>query len=262
MNLTPTCLCVASRTLRTFPFRGNTPYLSLPTTPKPATARDLAESPSVRIRVQSREFLVPASLASSNFGIPFIFEVLLEVSFLFNWVCALNFIQLKMLSTIPHLLTFNNEGNFIESITDTHNEKKPYLKHFTVNSFGWSTCRITWLMNFSERVHFDPNCLACNVIDSLVCESNVGFSIRQLTNIQRWFFTYNRKHGCVVCKHIGTSFKSQFFNINSLLLPKLTWKGLIAIPPLFFFFTTSISLVTTWSVTLSTCLPPCQKFDK
>lgn len=152
---------------------------------------------------------------------------------------------------------------FIESITDTHNEKKKtYLKHFTVNSFGWSTCRITWLMNFSERVHFDPNCLACNVIDSLVWESNVGFSIRQLTNIQRWFFTYNRKHGCVVCKHIGTSFKSQFFNINSLLLPKLTWKGLIAIPPLFFFFTTSISLVTTWSVTLSTCLPPCQKFDK
>lgn len=136
MNLTPTCLCVASRTLRTFPFRGNTPYLSLPTTPKPATARDLAESPSVRISVQSREFLVPASLASSNFGIPFIFEVLLEVSFLFNWVCALNFIQLKMLSTIPHLLTFNNEGNFIESITDTHNEKNPYLKHFTVNSFG------------------------------------------------------------------------------------------------------------------------------
>lgn len=225
MNLTPTCLCVASRTLRTFPFRGNTPYLSLPTTPKPATARDLAESPSVRISVQSREFLVPASLASSNFGIPFIFEVLLEVSFLFNWVCALNFIQLKMLSTIPHLLTFNNEGNFIESITDTHNEKKTYLKHFTVNRFGWSTCRITWLMNFSERVHFDPNCLACNVIDSFVCESNVGFSIRQLTNIQRWFFTYNRKHGCVVCKHISTSFNGKFtftskthlerFNCNS-----------------------------------------------
>ena len=68
--LTVTCLCDASLTFNNLPRSGNTPYLSLPTTPRPDTANVLAESPSVRINVQSSEFLVPASLASSNFGTP------------------------------------------------------------------------------------------------------------------------------------------------------------------------------------------------
>ncbi len=58
-SLELTCLCVASLTLRIFPLSGNTPYRSLPITPKPDTARDLAESPSVRIRVQSEECFPP-----------------------------------------------------------------------------------------------------------------------------------------------------------------------------------------------------------
>lgn len=60
INVFPlTCLWEASLTLSIFPRRGNTPYLSLPTTPKPETASVLAESPSVRMSVQSIEFLLP-----------------------------------------------------------------------------------------------------------------------------------------------------------------------------------------------------------
>ena len=65
-----TCLCEASRTLRSLPLSGKTPYLSLPMIPRPATAKAFAESPSVKIKVQSPEFFVPASLASSNLGMP------------------------------------------------------------------------------------------------------------------------------------------------------------------------------------------------
>lgn len=54
-----TCLWEASRTLRILPLSGNTPYLSRPITPKPETAKDLAESPSVKISVQSKECLPP-----------------------------------------------------------------------------------------------------------------------------------------------------------------------------------------------------------
>ena len=39
-------------------------------------ARDLAESPSVMMRVQPREFLPPASLASSSLAMPRSFECL------------------------------------------------------------------------------------------------------------------------------------------------------------------------------------------
>lgn len=46
------------------------PYLSLPIAASPDTAIVLAESPSVNISVHSKDLLVPASLASSNFGIP------------------------------------------------------------------------------------------------------------------------------------------------------------------------------------------------
>jgi len=60
----------ASLTFKNLPLRGKTPYLSLPTISKPARASDLAESPSVKIIVQDSAYLVPASFASSSFGIP------------------------------------------------------------------------------------------------------------------------------------------------------------------------------------------------
>lgn len=71
-----TCLDEASRVFNNFPRNGNTPYLSRPTTESPETASALAESPSVKIKVQSLEFLVPASLASSSLGIPLSLECL------------------------------------------------------------------------------------------------------------------------------------------------------------------------------------------
>lgn len=46
------------------------PYLSLPMEAIPDTAIVLAESPSVNMSVHSSDFAVPASLASSNLGIP------------------------------------------------------------------------------------------------------------------------------------------------------------------------------------------------
>lgn len=110
-----TCLWVASRTLRTLPLRGKTPYLSRPITPRPATANDLAESPSVKIRVQPNEFFVPASLASSNFGIPFSFECFDPWHFFCSWVWALNLIQVKIPSMIPHLTDWREIGNRFEN---------------------------------------------------------------------------------------------------------------------------------------------------
>lgn len=65
-----TCFLVASRTFNSLPRNGNTPYRSRPTTPKPATASVLAESPSVRMSVQSSDFVVPAQFASSSLGTP------------------------------------------------------------------------------------------------------------------------------------------------------------------------------------------------
>jgi hypothetical protein len=64
------CLVDAYRTFKSLPFKGKTPYLSLPITSIPSIAKDLAESPSVNIRVQEVAFRVPASFASSSFGIP------------------------------------------------------------------------------------------------------------------------------------------------------------------------------------------------
>ena len=62
--------CLASRTLRSLPRSGKTPKLSRPTTVRPATASALAESPSVRMRVQSLAYLVPALFASESLGSP------------------------------------------------------------------------------------------------------------------------------------------------------------------------------------------------
>ena len=65
-----TAPCFASRTLRCFPRRKNTPKLSRPTSPSPATAGALAESPSVRISVQRDALLAPSLLASASLAMP------------------------------------------------------------------------------------------------------------------------------------------------------------------------------------------------
>jgi hypothetical protein len=61
---------LASRTLRSLPRSGKTPYSSRPMTLRPLMARAFAESPSVRISVHLSEPRPPALLASSSFGIP------------------------------------------------------------------------------------------------------------------------------------------------------------------------------------------------
>lgn len=89
-----TCLCEASRTFRSLPRSGNTPKWSLPTTLKPLTAKVLAESPSVRMRVHWLELRPPASLASSSLGIP---RILLDFDFwhfLLSWLWNPKFKQI------------------------------------------------------------------------------------------------------------------------------------------------------------------------
>mmetsp|Transcript_51855 Transcript_51855/g.112427 ORF Transcript_51855/g.112427 Transcript_51855/m.112427 type:complete len:259 (+) Transcript_51855:682-1458(+) len=153
---------------------------------RPATARAFAESPSVRISVQSCEFLLPASLASSSLGMPRIL-----VTFLAPRSCrprstfCFAFAQSRIISTTPLF--------------------------------------ITCFRNFSESSQAEPN-LDCFVVNvSLVCESNAGFSMRQLMKIQMWFFTL---------------------------------EGLISMPPRFFPLTTFRMASTTCSVTCTTWVPP------
>ena len=152
---THTCLCVASRTFSNLPLSGNTPYLSLPTTLRPAIAKDLAESPSVRIRVHSLECFVPASLASSSFGIPLSFECLELWHFLFNCAWALNFIQLNILSIIPHLLTWKyNSFLWVSKHTCTED----FLIHFWLNKLphttSWCCCSILDMSGYVTLVLF------------------------------------------------------------------------------------------------------------
>mmetsp|Transcript_13089 Transcript_13089/g.34634 ORF Transcript_13089/g.34634 Transcript_13089/m.34634 type:complete len:219 (+) Transcript_13089:2074-2730(+) len=147
------CFSVASRTLSTLPRSGNTPNLSLPTTLRPATAKALAESPSVRISVHSLEFLPPASFASSSFGTP-VSRVTFPV-FTFRafprLTCDLAIAAIRMRSTMPQ--------------------------------------EATSARNFSDSSHLDPN-LDCFVVSvSLVCPSKAGFSTRHLMKTQMWFRT-------------------------------------------------------------------------
>ena len=135
------CLTFASLTLRTLPFRGNTPYLSLPTSDNPAIAIDLAESPSVRISVHSCAFFVPAQLASSNLGTMILFFFLPSVFF-------------------RSLLSFLLLASNILSINSL-------FEHI-------------FLINLLDITGLDPNLLGAVIHLSLVCESNDGFSITQL----------------------------------------------------------------------------------
>ena len=68
---------------------------------RPATASVLAESPSVRMSVQSMEFLVPASLASSSLLTPLSLLVFLLVCAFFMSRSCLNLDHASTLSTIP-----------------------------------------------------------------------------------------------------------------------------------------------------------------
>lgn len=59
-------------------------------------------------------------------------------------------------------------------------------KDYSASGLFLSTC----LMNLSLRAHLDPKLFCCKVMFSLVWESKVGFSTRQLTNSHMWFFTW------------------------------------------------------------------------
>ena len=63
----------------------------------------LAESPSVTMRVQPREFLLPASLASSSLGIPLNLVCLEPLCFLAMTACDLALAQVRTRSTMPQL---------------------------------------------------------------------------------------------------------------------------------------------------------------
>ena len=139
------CFGVASLTFKSFPFNGNTPYLSLPTISIPAMARDLAESPSVKIKVQYSEFFVPASLASSSFGIPsnldFFWPVKVFAILACSFALACRTIWFMMLVLSRSLINFSEISNELPKFED-----------------------------FVVRV-------------SLVWESNAGFSMSEFTKI-------------------------------------------------------------------------------
>lgn len=114
----------------------------------PAMAKLLALSPSVKIKVHFYEFLVPASFASYSLGIP---------------------VSLAFFAPPVSLASFDNSFDFaslyISSIMPVFN---------------------TYLINFSLRVHLDPNKDCFKVKVYFVCESNAGFSMSALTKIHRW----------------------------------------------------------------------------
>ena len=143
------CLLLASLTFKNFPLRGNTPYLSLPTNSIPASAKLLAESPSVRIMVQASANRVPASLASSSFGTPKSFAFLPDYLPKFLAILASSFALaiLRIASTTP--------------------ESRIPLRNFSVSSI---------LLPKSEDFVFRV---------SFVWEPNAGFSTRQFTKIHR-----------------------------------------------------------------------------
>ena len=68
-------------------------------------AKDLALSPSVRIRVQSFDLVPPASFASYNFGIPVNLLFLVPAVVLANFV---NYFALAKLITVSTIPSFKN----------------------------------------------------------------------------------------------------------------------------------------------------------
>mmetsp|Transcript_126296 Transcript_126296/g.342856 ORF Transcript_126296/g.342856 Transcript_126296/m.342856 type:complete len:206 (-) Transcript_126296:947-1564(-) len=148
-----TCFCDTSRTFSSFPRNGNTPYLSRPITPRPATARAFALSPSVRMRVQSLACFPPASLASSSFGIPST--------------------RLPRAPAFPSLSICAVILAWDSAIT-------------AATTSVFSTISSTRALPMGQLL---PKLDTFSVICSLVCELKAGFSMRQLTNTQSWFLT-------------------------------------------------------------------------
>jgi len=114
----------------------------------PARAKDLAESPSVRMMVHCSAFRVPARLASSSFGMPRSLDFFLPGP--------------RVLASLASSLAF---------ATVTMDSTMPLAR--------------TSLRNFSLRVHADPKPEGLVVRVSFVWESKAGFSMRQLTKSQR-----------------------------------------------------------------------------
>ena len=79
-------------------------------------------------------------------------------------------------------------------------------------------------LTLSLKAHFEPKADGLSVMNSLVCESNAGFSMRQLTKIFMWLLT---------CDGLST------FSM-----------------PLCFFLRCSSTRSTIWSATWPTCVPP------
>mmetsp|Transcript_28276 Transcript_28276/g.81411 ORF Transcript_28276/g.81411 Transcript_28276/m.81411 type:complete len:211 (-) Transcript_28276:881-1513(-) len=147
------CWKFASRTFRGLPRRGKPPYLSRPTTLRPATARALALSPSVRINVHSSEPLLPAQLASSSLGTP-VSRTERPVAFIFFFI-SMDSLALAHCSTVSTIPVFS-----------------------------------TFLMVESDTSHLEPNLPAFKVMVSFVCESKVGFTIKAFTKTKRWERTW------------------------------------------------------------------------
>jgi len=118
----------------------------------PSLTNDLAESPSVKIRVHDSECLVPANLASSNFG-TFIIVHFFPSVFLFIIDCSFSLENCNISSAIP-------------------------------------VCNIFFNV-FSPRVYLDPKSDALFVRYSFVWLLNCGSSMTQSINTVRYSLTYD-----------------------------------------------------------------------
>lgn len=157
----------------------------------------------LHIIINNHTVNTPASLASSSLGMPLILLCFTDEHFLFSCVWALNFTQLRILSTIPQLVACRGQGDKILSWLVSN-----YLLWRIENRVKrrWKQKRIvlTALINFSDRRHLDPKLFVWSVIFSLVWESKVGFSISAFTNTQMWFFTWSTNKSTVnqFLKHV------------------------------------------------------------
>lgn len=140
--------------------------------------------------LRGAEYELPASLASSSFGTPLIFVCLTAEHFLLSWDWALNLTQFIILSTIPQEMAWEEKKIRLRRTGEL------WLKFRGKPAKFIRTC----FMNFSLRGQVEPKLFCCSVMFSLVWESKVGFSTRQLTNSHMWFFTCNRR-GYVRCNY-------------------------------------------------------------
>mmetsp|Transcript_19003 Transcript_19003/g.47557 ORF Transcript_19003/g.47557 Transcript_19003/m.47557 type:complete len:238 (+) Transcript_19003:355-1068(+) len=116
----------------------------------------LAESPSVRINVQSAEFAVPAMFASSSLGMISLVADLVEIlARLASSACCFAFAHLSMLSTTPHLST---------------------------------SCTVS-----SDSLQAVPKSRGRLVMSSFVCELKVGFSMKVFMNRNKCDLMFGRE---------------------------------------------------------------------